>query len=62
MEKGKRLFPASSLQDIAGYAKQRLALLPAEYRRFENPHIYKVGISKTLMDLRNTLAGQHQQP
>jgi len=60
MENGKRLLPEPSLHDITGYAKKRLALLPAEYRRFENPHIYKVGISKKLMELRNNLAGQHK--
>lgn len=59
MGNGKRLLPVPSLQDIAGYAKKRLALLPAEYKRFENPHIYKVGINKKLMELRNNLAGQH---
>jgi nicotinate phosphoribosyltransferase len=60
MENGKRLFPSPSLPGIAAYATQRLALLPTEYRRFENPHIYKVGISKKLMELRNNLAGKHK--
>jgi nicotinate phosphoribosyltransferase len=32
-----------------------MALLPAEYKRFENPHIYKAGISAELMELRDEL-------
>ncbi|MDP4261382.1 MAG: nicotinate phosphoribosyltransferase [Bacteroidota bacterium] len=60
MENGKRLSAAPSLQDIAAYAQKRLALLPKEYKRFENPHIYKVGISKKLMDLKNNLRDQHK--
>jgi nicotinate phosphoribosyltransferase len=60
MKNGKRLSPAPSLTDIAAYAKRRLALLPEEYKRFENPHIYKVGISKKLADHKNRLVDQHK--
>lgn len=60
MENGKRLSPSPSLHEIAAYAAGRLALLPEEYTRFENPHIYKTGISKKLMDLRNNLSDQHK--
>ena len=60
MENGKRISPAPSLKDIASYAKKRLALLPGEYKRFENPHIYKVGISEKLAKLKNSLVEQHQ--
>lgn len=62
MENGKRLTPARSLTDIAAFAAARRALLPAEYRRFENPHTYKVGVSKRLLDLRDEGRKQHQQP
>lgn len=44
-----------SLDEVAIYAADRLAQLPAETKRFDNPHIYKVGIGKELMDLRNNL-------
>ncbi|MDP4256347.1 MAG: nicotinate phosphoribosyltransferase, partial [Bacteroidota bacterium] len=60
MENGKRLMPASLLKDIAAYCAGRLALLPAEYRRFENPHTYKVGLSKGLLELREKLRKQHK--
>ncbi|WP_138429934.1 nicotinate phosphoribosyltransferase [Fodinibius saliphilus] len=39
----------------ADYAKKRLVKLNPEHKRFENPHIYKVGISQKLMDLRDEL-------
>ncbi|GAA5521045.1 nicotinate phosphoribosyltransferase [Aliifodinibius salicampi] len=41
--------------ESAQYAKQRLSKLNEEHKRFDNPHIYKVGISEKLMDLRDTL-------
>jgi len=40
--------------------KENLSHLPAEYKRFINPHIYKVGISDKLMKLRDELKTQHQ--
>lgn len=61
MENGKRLHPAPSLQEIAAYATKRLALLPAEYKRFENPHIYKTGVSAKLLGLRDELRSQHKK-
>jgi len=41
--------------ESADYARRRLGKLSAEHKRFDNPHIYKVGLSKKLMDLRDTL-------
>jgi nicotinate phosphoribosyltransferase len=55
MENGKRMYEAVSIPAIAAYSAKRLSLLPAEFKRFENPHIYKVGISRQLLDLRNKL-------
>ncbi|MFO7852131.1 MAG: nicotinate phosphoribosyltransferase [Bacteroidota bacterium] len=54
MEKGKML-GGRSLDEAAKYASERLKQLPVESKRFANPHIYKVGISQELMDLRNKL-------
>ena len=34
--------------------------LPPEYQRFDNPHIYKVGISRELEQLRNQLIKSHE--
>jgi nicotinate phosphoribosyltransferase len=41
--------------EISTYAKQRLGLLPDEHKRFENPHVYKVGFSFALLKLRDEL-------
>lgn len=55
MENGKRLEKPRSLKEIAGYSNQRLKKLSPEYKRFNNPHIYKVGISDALMNERDIL-------
>ena len=51
-EKGEIKKKKESVYEISQYAKQRLELLPEEHKRFENPHIYKVGISKKLFNLK----------
>jgi nicotinate phosphoribosyltransferase len=61
MSEGKRLMVQPSLNEIADYTQKRLSLLPAEYKRFENPHIYKVGISKKLLQLRDALRNQYKK-
>jgi nicotinate phosphoribosyltransferase len=55
MNKGKKAGAQPSLEETAAYVQERSGLLPVEYKRFENPHIYKVGISKKLMKLRDEL-------
>ena len=40
MEDGKRLHEPQSLTDLQEYSRKRLAQLPEEYKRFDNPHIY----------------------
>ncbi len=61
MEGGKRLAEPRSLADIAAWARERLDLLPAEFKRFENPHIYKVGLSDGLKMERNGLIEEHRK-
>lgn len=61
MENGRQLQPSPSLNAIAQYAKERLALLPVEYKRFEYPHIYKTSISTTLMNMRNGIIAEHKK-
>lgn len=55
MKNGRRTGSALSLADIADYRESRMELLPPEYKRFEYPHLYKVGISEELHKLRNAL-------
>ena len=54
MEHGKRVRSAS-VKEAAAYARTRLTKLYPEHKRFENPHVYKVGISDRLLKLRTQL-------
>jgi len=47
--------PLPAPQECHEYLMARAALLPAEHKRFIMPHIYKVGSSKALLDLRDQL-------
>jgi nicotinate phosphoribosyltransferase len=51
----------SSAQESAQYAQERLSHLAAEHKRFEFPHIYRVGISQKLLSLRARLVEDMQQ-
>lgn len=53
--KGKLIIELSTATESAEYAKKRLESLNPEHKRFDNPHVYKVGISKQLATLRNDL-------
>ncbi|TQI69475.1 nicotinate phosphoribosyltransferase [Gramella sp. Hel_I_59] len=55
MDEGKVLQEKRSLSEISEYSISRLSELPIEYKRFNNPHIYKIGISETLKDERDQL-------
>jgi len=61
MIQGKVVYNPPSLSQTVQYARERLAMLPAEYKRFENPHVYKVGISSRLKALRDRLIAQHRK-
>jgi nicotinate phosphoribosyltransferase len=58
MENGKRMLSLPSAQESAKYAGDRFQQLNSEHKRFQNPHIYKVGISEKLMKLRDHLKGR----
>ena len=61
MENGKRTQETRSLKEIAAYSLDRLADLPMEYKRFDNPHKYKVGISKMLKKEREKLLKKYKK-
>lgn len=58
MNQGKRTGAKKSTLEIAEIAKQNLQLLPREHKRFDNPHVYKVGISRAVESLRDDLKNQ----
>lgn len=61
MENGKRKTEKRSLEEIAHYCRERVAQLPGEYKRFNNPHIYKVGLSDQLKKERDQLIDEHRK-
>ena len=61
MMNGRMSEPLPSLTEIRAYCMERLSRLAPEHKRFDNPHIYKVGISAGLRDLRNELKLQHKK-
>jgi len=52
---GELQFELPSVREIADYKKERFTKLNPEFKRFDNPHIYKVGISTRLMETRDNL-------
>lgn len=61
MKDGKITGELPGLKDISEYCRRQLGRLAPEHKRFQNPHIYKVGISARLRDLRNELRHQHRK-
>ncbi|MTI88399.1 MAG: nicotinate phosphoribosyltransferase [Balneolaceae bacterium] len=55
VEEGRLIKKKPTVSESAHYAKTRFMKLKEEHRRFNNPHVYKVGISKKLQKLRNQL-------
>lgn len=60
MERGKIVARQPTLKEVSGYCQQRLAKVPDEHKRFDNPHVYKVGISEKLQEERNLLKNQYK--
>jgi len=60
MENGERLSGPVTLPEIAEYSRERLRKLPGEYKRFDNPHVYKVGLSERLMKERDRLIEENK--
>ena len=60
MENGKSLLETYHPKDVAIFAQKRLQHLPEEHKRFNNPHIYKVGISEPLHQLRSDLRKEYK--
>ncbi len=61
MKEGQITKKISSVFEIREKAAERLALLPDEHKRFDFPHIYKVGISKKLLKLQSEIITKMQK-
>ncbi|MBN2275853.1 MAG: nicotinate phosphoribosyltransferase, partial [Bacteroidales bacterium] len=60
MEKGKRCGKEKKPEEISAYSKERIKKLPDEYKRFNNPHVYKTGITDRLKSERDRLIEIHK--
>ncbi len=49
-----------SIKDIVEYKNKRFETLNEEHKRFVNPHVYRVGISKKLWELKDTLIKRYK--
>lgn len=61
MQNGKRVYAKKTVSELKTIAKQNLDCLPMEHKRFSNPHVYKVGLSPELEQLRNQLKNDKLQ-
>jgi len=58
-EDGAILYPMPTPAECHQYLESRSNQLPEEHKRFIMPHIYKVGISERLLNLRNDLLNNY---
>jgi nicotinate phosphoribosyltransferase len=61
MDNGKSCQPVMTPFEIRDKVRSRLLKLPAEHQRFDYPHIYKVGISTEISELRKTVSQKYQR-
>ena len=59
-DNGKILFK-KKITEIREFSLKRFEKLPDEHKRFINPHIYRVGLSKKLWDLRDIVIKENNR-
>ena len=55
VENGKPVYEFPPLSKVREFSLKRFEQLPPEFKRFVNPHVYRVGISDKLYTLRHNL-------
>ncbi|MEQ8525301.1 nicotinate phosphoribosyltransferase [Gracilimonas sp.] len=55
VDSGKIIISLPTPEESSKYAQKRLLKLNQEHKRFDNPHVYKVGVSKKLRELKDQL-------
>ena len=55
VENGKLVYNFPPLSKVREFSLKRFEQLPSEFKRFVNPHIYRVGLSDKLYTLRHNL-------
>lgn len=61
MEGGERILKRKSWKEIQKFHLEQIEKLPFEYKRFDNPHIYKIGISDRLKNERDQLINNYKK-
>ncbi len=54
-DKGKAVYTCPDIETVRNYCQEQVATLWDEVKRFENPHIYYVDLSKRLWEIKNKL-------
>ena len=57
---GEQVYQSPNLMEIQKYAAAQMDTLWDEYKRLNNPHVYKVDLSQKLYDLKNRLLQEHR--
>ena len=52
---GELIYKLPDIEEIRKYCASEVESLWDEFKRFDNPHIYKVDLSKDLWELKNNL-------
>lgn len=60
-ENGKLVYKLPSLEERRAYCEQELDTLWEEYKRFDNPHEYKVDLSKDLWELKHNMLNKEKE-
>ncbi len=55
VENGKLVYHFPPIKEVREFSLSRFEQLPSEFKRFVNPHIYRVGLSDKLYTLRHKL-------
>lgn len=61
VENGTVVCSRKNISELSDYRKQSFTKLSDEHKRFDNPHIYKVGVSPKLLTLRDQLLDHHKK-
>ncbi len=58
MEHGRLVRPLPALREITEYAEREKETFWDEYKRLDNPHVYKVDLSEKLYNIKNALISE----
>ena len=59
-DEGKQVYTSPSVMEIRAFAQQELATFWEEYKRLDQPHVYKVDLSEKLYNLKRDLLMKHR--